>query len=149
VESVVRAAFVYTLLLVVFRLSGKRTLNEMTTFDFVLLLIISESIQQAMIADDNSVTNGALLVLTLVGMDVLLSLAKHRSRRLERLLDGFPVVIVEDGQVRRDRMVNERVDEADVLAAARELRGLERLDQIKYAVIEQNGRITIVPKGQG
>lgn len=144
-NSIVRAAAVYLFLLVVFRLAGKRTLSQITTFDAVLLLIISEAIQQAMIDTDNSITNAFLIVLTLVGIDVLLSLAKRRFRRLERLVDGVPVLIVAEGRLRHEEMKRERIDVGDVLAAARSHHGLERLDQIRYAVIEQSGEITIVP----
>lgn len=144
-NSVLRAAAVYLFLLVVFRLAGKRTLSQITTFDAVLLLIISESIQQAMIDTDNSITNAFLLVLTLVGLDIVLSLAKRRLRRLERFVDGVPVIVVADGEVRQQEMHKERIDIGDVLASARSHHGLERLDQIKYAVIEQSGEITIVP----
>ena len=144
-NSILRAAAVYLFLLVVFRLAGKRTLSQITTFDAVLLLIISESIQQAMLDTDNSMTNAFLLVLTLVGIDVLLSLWKQRSRGLDRLVDGVPVIVIADGKVRQEEMRRERIDEADVLAAARRHHGLERLEQIKYAVIEQSGEITIVP----
>ena len=144
-NSILRAAAVYLFLLVVFRLAGKRTLSQITTFDAVLLLIISEAIQQAMIDTDNSITNAFLIVLTLVGIDVLLSLAKRRFRRLERLVDGVPVLIIAEGRLRDEEMKRERIDVGDVLAAARSHHGLERLDQIKYAVIEQSGEITIVP----
>ena len=144
-NSILRAAAVYLFLLVVFRLAGKRTLSQITTFDAVLLLIISEAIQQAMIDTDNSITNAFLIVLTLVGIDVLLSLAKRRFRRLERLVDGVPVLIVAEGRLRHEEMKRERIDVGDVLAAARSHHGLERLDQIRYAVIEQSGEITIVP----
>ena len=145
-ESVIRAAVVYFMLLIVFRLSGNRSIAQLTAFDFVLLLIISESIQQAMITDDYSITNAFLLVITLVGLDIMMSLWKQRSPRAEKVLDGLPVMIVEDGELHDDRMVMERVDEGDILAAAREKQGLERMDQIKHAVIEATGGISIVPK---
>ena len=145
-ESVIRAGAVYFLLLIVFRLSGNRSIAQLTAFDFVLLLIISESIQQAMITDDYSMTNAFLLVITLVGLDIMMSLWKQRSPRAEKVLDGVPVIIVEDGKLHDDRMVMERVDEGDILAAAREKQGLERMDQIKHAVIEATGGISIVPK---
>lgn len=145
-ESVIRAGAVYFLLLIVFRLAGNRSIAQLTAFDFVLLLIISESIQQAMITDDYSMTNAFLLVITLVGLDIMMSLWKQRSPRAEKVLDGVPVMIVEDGKLHADSMVMERVDEADILAAAREKQGLERMDQIKHAVIEATGGISIVPK---
>ena len=87
-DSVARGAAVYLLLLLIFRLAGRRTLAQMTSFDFVLLLIISEAAQNAMIGDDFSVTNGALFVLTLVGLDVLLSQVKRWWPAAERWLDG-------------------------------------------------------------
>jgi uncharacterized membrane protein YcaP (DUF421 family) len=144
-DSVLRATVVYAVLLILFRLAGKRTLAEITTFDFVLLLIISEATQQAMVGSDNSMTNSLLLVGTLVGLNILLSELKQRFAAVERVLDGMPLLIVEHGKPLRDRMAKERVDVDDVLDAARESHGLERLDQIKYAVLERNGKISIIP----
>jgi uncharacterized membrane protein YcaP (DUF421 family) len=144
-DSVIRATVVYLVLLLLFRLSGKRTLAQVTTFDFVLLLIISEATQQAMVDGDNSITNSMLLVATLIGLNVLMSELKQRFRSVERVLDGVPLLIVERGNPLHDRMSKERVDVEDVLDAARETHGLERLDQIKYAVLERNGKISIVP----
>ena len=147
-DSVIRAAAVYFLLLVVFRLAGNRSIGQITAFDFVLLLIISEAIQQAMITDDYSMTNAFLLVVTLVGLDIMMSLWKQRSERVEKILDGLPVLLIENGKKHSKTMRMERVDESDILAAARELHGLERLDQIKHAVVEASGGITIVPKAR-
>jgi len=145
-ESVIRALVVYFMLLVVFRISGNRSIAQLTTFDFVLLLIISESIQQAMITDDYSVANAFILVVTLVGLDIMMSLWKQRSKLAEKVLDGIPVLVIENGKLHKDRMEKERVDEADILASARETHGLERLDQIKHAIVEVNGGISVVPK---
>lgn len=147
-DSIIRAAAVYLFLLVLFRLSGQRALAQITTFDFVLLLIISEAAQQALIGDDNSMTHGALLVLTLVGINIALSLIKQRFKGIERLLEDAPLVLVEDGRTLQDRMDKVRVDEGDILEAARERHGLERLEQIKYAVLERDGAISIVPHGK-
>ncbi len=147
-DSVLRAAAVYFLLLLVFRLAGNRSIGQITAFDFVLLLIISEAIQQAMITDDYSMTNAFLLVVTLVGLDIMMSLWKQRSKRVEKILDGLPVLLIENGKKQSKEMKMERVDESDILAAARELHGLERLDQIKHAVVESSGGITIVPKAR-
>ena len=145
-ETVLRAGAIYALLLLIFRVAGKRSLAQTTTFDFVLLLIISEAIQPAMVRNDYSLTNAFLLVVTLVGLDIGMSLLKQRFQKVEKLLDGVPVVIVENGTPLKERMDKARVDETDVLTAARELQGLERMDQIKYAVLERSGGISIVPK---
>jgi uncharacterized membrane protein YcaP (DUF421 family) len=145
-DAVIRGAVVYFFLLALFRLSGQRALAQVTTFDFVLLLIISEACQQALIGDDNSMTHGALVVLTLVAINIALSLLKQRSKRLETILEDAPLVLVEEGQLLRDRMNKVRVDEDDILEAARDRQGLERIEQIKYAVLERNGDITIIQR---
>ena len=145
-DAVLRGLSVYIFLLMIFRISGKRSLGQVTSFDFVLLLIIAETTQQALLGDDYSVTSAFLLIGTLVGVDIGLSLLKQHSAKLDRLLEGAPLVIVEDGKPLKDRMDKARVDEEDVLHAGRELQGLERMEQIKYAVLERNGDITVVPK---
>lgn len=145
-SSILRAAVIYIVLLLIFRVAGKRTLSDATTFDFVLLLIISESIQQAMLGDDSSMTNAFLLVLTLVGLDIALSVIKRRYPRVGRLMDGRPVLIVRNGELNHEAATKERVDEEDVISAARCLHGLERMDQVKHAVLESNGKISIIPR---
>lgn len=145
-ESVIRAVAVYLILLVVFRIAGNRSIAQLTAFDFVLLLIISESIQQALVAKDYSMINAFLLIVTLVGIDIMLSLWKRRSARVEKILDGVPILIVRDGKQLKDRMRKERVDESDIMQSARERHGLERLDQVKHAVVEATGGISIIPQ---
>lgn len=145
-DSVLRAAAIYIALMVIMRFAGKRSLAQITTFDFVLLLIISEATQQAMIGQDFSVTNALIVIITLVMLDIGLSLLKRRSKTVDRLLEDVPLVIVEDGVALKERMAKARVDEQDVLTAARHLQGIERLDQIRYAVLERSGGISIVPK---
>lgn len=145
-SSVLHGAVVYLTLLLVFRIAGKRTLSEITTFDFVLLLIISEAVQQALIGTDNSMTNAMLVVATLVSLDVALSLLKQRMPRLERALESRAVLIVADGVLQKEAAARERVDEEDVLSAARSIHGLERMDQVKHAVLETGGNISIIPR---
>ena len=145
-DTVLRALCVYAFLLVVLRISGKRTLANLTPFDFVLVLILSETVQEALIDSDRSMTNAALLVTTLIGIDVLLSWVKERFPAISRLLDSTPVVIMQDGEMKRDRMEAERVGEDDILHAARKQEGTSRLDEIDYAIVETSGDITIIPK---
>jgi uncharacterized membrane protein YcaP (DUF421 family) len=147
-DAVMRAVAIYFFLLIVFRLAGQRTLANLTTFDFVLLLVIAEATQQGLLGEDFSVTNAFLVIVTLIGIDIGLSLLKNRFLALDKLLEGVPLVIVVDGKPLKDRMERARVDESDVLVAARERQGLERLDQIRYAVLERTGEISIIPKRQ-
>jgi uncharacterized membrane protein YcaP (DUF421 family) len=148
-DSVVRALAIYGFLLVIVRLAGRRTLSQMTSFDLILLLIVSEATQQALLGDDFSLTNAFLVIATLVGLDIALSVLKQRSPRLDRWIDDVPLVLVEHGRPLEDRMRRARVDASDVLEAARSSQGLERMGQIKYAVLERSGGISIIPEREG
>lgn len=144
-QSVLRAAAMFAVLLFLFRVTGRRTLGETNTFDFVLLLIISEATQQAMLGDDPSMNNAVLVAATLLLCNILLSLLKRRSGRIAKVLEGVPTLVVAHGRPLRDRLHQARLDGEDVLSAARQLQGLERMEQIRFAVLETSGRVTIVP----
>lgn len=145
-DSVIKAAIVYFVLWAIIRISGRRTLGEMTAFDFVLFLIIGGATQRGLTGQDYSLTNAFLLISTFIVIDVLLSLAESRSPLVSRVLKGEPMILVEDGRLLKDRARHARVTEGDVLASARQLEGLERIDQIKFAILESSGKITIIPK---
>lgn len=145
-ESVIRASAMYVILLVVFRAAIKRSLSEITTFDFILLLVIGEATQQALLGNDFSITNAAIVIITLVLIDIGLSFIKQFSKRADRLLEGQSLLIVKDGRPLQDRMKKEKIDEEDILEAARKWHGIERMSQIKYAVLEKSGGITIIPR---
>jgi uncharacterized membrane protein YcaP (DUF421 family) len=149
-DTVFRAAAIYFFLLLIFNVAGKRSVAETNTFDFVVLLIISEATQQAMLGNDPSVTNSLSVIMTLIGISIIMSVWKYRSSKLESVLTGGPIILVQDGELLRDRMKMSRVDEADILQAARETQALERMEQIKYAIMEHSGEISIIPKeGEG
>lgn len=145
-DAILRAAAIYIVLLIMFRIAGRRTLSEMTAFDFVLLLIIGESTQQALLGEDFSLTNAFIVIVTLLTLDVGISLWKQRSPRANRLIEGVPTVLVENGRPLTALMDKARVREDEILEAARRLQGLERMDQIKFAVLEVSGGISIIPK---
>lgn len=147
-ESVLRAAAVYFLLLLIFRIAGKRSLSQVTTFDLILTLIISEAIQEALIGEDRSMTNALVLVLTLIGLDVFLSWAKFKWQSVAKFLEGTPVVVMRNGQTILENMKAERVDESDITEAARGSRGVAALQSVKHAVVERDGSITIVPTAE-
>ncbi len=145
---VARGLTIYLILLLIFRLMGKRSLNETTTFDLVLLLIISEVTQNALVGEDFSLTTSAVLICTLMGTDLLFSLIKEKWKLFGHVTEGLPLVIVENGKPLKKRMDKAKVDEEDVLHAARFNMGLERMEQIKYAVLEKDGGISIIPERQ-
>lgn len=145
-DAILRAFLIYAFLLLLFRILGKRSLGQVTTFDFVLLLVIGEATQQALLGDDFSVTNAAIVISTLVGIDLGLSLWGQRSERVDRLIEGIPVVLVDHGEPLLERMKQNQVGIDDIRQAAREMHGLEQLSQVKYAILERNGAISIIPK---
>ncbi|SEM17510.1 Protein of unknown function [Bosea lupini] len=145
-ETVLRGFAIYVVLLVIVRLSGRRTLAQMTPFDLVLLLIIAETTQQALLGDDFSITNALVLIVTLFGIDIALSYLKKGYSGLSLLIDGTPTILLSHGQPDERALRRARVSIDDVLKAARIQQGLERQDQIKFAVLEASGEISIVPK---
>lgn len=145
-DSVLRAAFMYGLLLLLFRLTGRRTLHQMTSFDVVLLLIIGEATQQALLGTDSSLTNALLVIVTLLASDIGLSLIKRRWPRAERVIEGLPTILVIDGRPLDDRLALARISISDVLQTARQLHGITELADIGLAVLEVDGRISIVAR---
>lgn len=144
-DTVLRSVVVYIFLLVVFRISGKRSLSQITTFDFILLLIISEATQQALVGDDFSIVNTFVVVASLVVLDVMFSWMENRLPAFGRVVGSLPVVIVEHGRMLEDRAKREGITLSEILTAGRETHGLERLEQFKYAILERHGGISVVP----
>jgi len=146
-ELVVRAALIYGFLFAIMRISGNRQFSGLTSFDVVLLLIISEATQQGLLgSDDFSVTAAFILVGTLVSIDIALSLVKQWSKKADVVMEGVPVLLYDSGEFLRENMKKERVDEDDIRFAARSVHGLESLEGVKYAVLERGGSISIIPR---
>lgn len=145
-DAVLRAASIYIFLLLVFRITGKRSLTEMTPFDLILLLIISETTQQAMLGDDNSITNAIIVICTLVGFELASSAVTFRFPRLSPIIEDAPLVLFADGEFEEEHMKKERITKADILRAARTNQGIYRFDQIKYAILEKTGEVSILPQ---
>ena len=142
-EVILRAAAVYLLLLSAVRLIGRRTAGQLAPFDLVVLFIFGGIGITAIIGEDHSLA-AALSALSTIGLlHVGVSWLKARAPWFGRLVDGTPVVIFEDGQWHRERMRALRMLEADVMSAARQ-RGLMRLDQVRYAIAERDGKVSII-----
>ncbi|TCV93027.1 DUF421 domain-containing protein [Biostraticola tofi] len=145
-DMVVRAVFIYLLLIVVFRISGRRTLLEMNSFDFILLLIISEACQQAILGEDFSLIGASISIVTLIIMDLILSFLKDKFHFVWLAADGPPLLLIDDGKLLAMRMKKAKISADDLLTSARKSDGILTLDEIRYAILEQNGKITIIPK---
>lgn len=144
-DTVIKSILVYFILWALLRLSGRRTLAKITTFDLVLFLIIGGVTQRALLGQDYSVTNALLVVVTLIVVDVVLSLIERESPTFSRILNGAPMIVVEGGRPLPSRLRWARLTEAEILTAARHLHGLERMEDVKFAILEASGEISIIP----
>jgi uncharacterized membrane protein YcaP (DUF421 family) len=140
---VLRAAAGYFILLFAVRLIGRRTASMMAPFDLVLLFLFGGITIGAVMGEDHSFVGAVSAVFTIGLMHILVSWAKLRFRLVSRIIDGTPVVVFEHGRWNETRMRALRLSEQDVMAAARQ-RGIERLEQIRYAIAERDGKIAII-----
>ena len=120
------------------------TLNEMTTFDFVLLLIIGDASQQAMTGTDYSIINAIVVIITLVLIDILMTFLKQKFHKFDKIVDGMPLILINKGKIQKRIMEQSQIDLYDILESARKEHGFERVEQIKYAILEKDGDITII-----
>ncbi len=142
---VLRTAAIYVFILLLLRLAGKRTVGEMSVFDFVIVLMLSESVQGAMLGDDYSLTGAMLAATTLVGVDVLLGKLNYRLPRFSAWVEDRPSLLISNGALLEDAMRRLRIDVDDILEAARRTRGIASLGEIRFAVLERTGGISIIP----
>jgi uncharacterized membrane protein YcaP (DUF421 family) len=141
---IVRTLVVYLAILVGLRLAGKREIGQMTVFDLVLLLLIANSVQNAMVGPDTSLVGGILAAVTLLLINAAVSSARLRWPRLGRLVEGSPTLLVLHGQVIPAHMRQEGIDEEALLAALRE-HGVGAISEVEMAVLEIDGSISVVP----
>jgi uncharacterized membrane protein YcaP (DUF421 family) len=144
-NPVFRAVVMFAVLWMVFRVGGRRTLAEVTTFDFILLLVIGDAAQNALVGDDFAITTAALVIVTLLLLDIGIGRLSLQSDWLRRVFDSAPVIVIDNGKVLDRVLRREGVDLEEVMAAARERHGLQRVDEIKYAIVERHGGISVVP----
>lgn len=143
-EIVVRTALVYLALLAGLRVAGKREIGQMTPFDFVVILLVANAVQNAMVGPDASVTGGLLAAAVLIGLNYGLAALRDRLPWLRRVVEGEPTLLIHDGVLLRENLRRERVEEAEVLMALRE-HGLDQPQQVRLAVLETDGSISVVP----
>jgi len=144
-QFVLRAAAVYVVLLVLIRLSGKRTMGQFTPFDMLLIVLLGSAVQNALLGKDTSLAGGVLLAGTLIGLNWVLGFITARSRRAERMIEGEPVVLARNGSLYERALKRELVSRADFYEAMRE-QGCTDIAEVKLALLETNGQISIVAK---
>jgi uncharacterized membrane protein YcaP (DUF421 family) len=147
-EKVLRALVVYAFLLVAIRVFGRRELGQLTAFDLIVLLTLSNILQNAMIGNDNSLWGGIIGALVLLSANFGVAYAVFRSRRFERLVNGRPKVLIHDGEIQPGAMLSEKLTEQDLMSAVRR-EGLESFADVHLAISEPNGMISIISRRRG
>jgi uncharacterized membrane protein YcaP (DUF421 family) len=144
-DIAVRGILLFVFVFVVLRVVGRRELSSLEPFDLVLLVVLGDAIQQGLTQQDYSVTGAMIAVTTLAAMAVLVSYVGYRFTSLRRVLDGLPIVLVQDGKLIDANLRRERLTPADVFEAAR-LAQIGRLDDVEWAILEVSGQISFVEK---
>ncbi|MDR7070118.1 uncharacterized membrane protein YcaP (DUF421 family) [Pseudoxanthomonas japonensis] len=142
---VLRACVVYFILLAMIRMTGKRAMGQFTPFDMLLVVLLGNAVQNALLGQDTSVGGGLLLAATLIGLNWIVGFLSARSPKVERWVEGSPVLLARDGQVYRDVLRRELISREDFDKAMRDAGCLD-LDDIRLAVLENNGHITVVAR---
>ncbi|HEY1855203.1 MAG TPA: YetF domain-containing protein [Solirubrobacterales bacterium] len=144
-DIVIRAAVIFFFVFALTRMLGRRELNSLEPFDLILLVVTGDLVQQGVTQNDNSIT-GALLAISTIGLlTVLLSYAAFRSKRLRPILDGEPVVLVEDGRAVDANLRRQRLTREEIGSEAR-LNNISSIEDVRWAILETNGQISFVEK---
>jgi uncharacterized membrane protein YcaP (DUF421 family) len=143
-ELVLRAAVVYAVLLVLIRVSGRRTVGQFTPFDLLVVMLLSESVSNALSGGDDSLGAGLVSAITLVGLNLLVAMITARSGALHTVLEGEPVLVGQDGKIFHQTLRKHHVPESDLRQALREADC--ELASLQYAFLEADGQISILKK---
>jgi uncharacterized membrane protein YcaP (DUF421 family) len=141
-ELILRAIIVYFFIFALLRLLGKKHVSQMAPFDLVVLLILSESVQNAIIGEDKSVTGGLVASATIVAATAVVGYATWRSKILAHFFEGRPRILVRNGRVLKDVLAREQITRAELLEALRR-GGCSSLTKVRYAILENDGDITV------
>ncbi|HEV7563864.1 MAG TPA: YetF domain-containing protein [Solirubrobacterales bacterium] len=147
-DIVLRAAVIFTFVFILTRLLGRRELSSLEPFDLILLVLVGDLVQQGVTQSDYSVTGALLAISTIALLTVGLSYASFKSRRLRPILAGEPIVLVEDGMTVAANLRRQRLTEEEIEAEAR-LVQISSLAEVRWAILETNGRISFVEKNPG
>jgi uncharacterized membrane protein YcaP (DUF421 family) len=144
-EFVVRCIAVYVFLIVILRITGKRQVGQLAPFDLVLLLVLSNSVQNSMTGGDNSLLGGLIAATTLVVLNYVIGYATFRSKRLELLVEGRPEVLIHNGKLFEDVMARAQLTHHELNAALRQA-GCSCVESVHCAILENNGTVTVTPR---
>ena len=143
-DVVLRTAVVYLFVVAAIRISGKREVGQMSVLELVVILVISDAVQNSMIGENTTLWGGLVAVVTLLSLDFAINRAIGRSRRLRNIIEGEPRLLVRDGRLLQKALREEKIDADDVRAAIRS-QGLTRIEDVRLAVLETDGSISVIP----
>ena len=146
-EFVLRGIIIYLFLIVLLRLTGKRQVGQLAPFDLVLLLVLSNAVQNAMNGGDNSVIGGMISAVTLVGLNWIVGLLTYRSKKLEALVEGRPDVLIHNGKLFEQALKRAKLTQHEVMCALREA-GCATIEEVQAALLENDGSISVIPKSK-
>ena len=144
-DLVLRAIFLYFFVFAITRVIGRRELSELAPFDLILLIVVGDAIQQGLTQDDYSLTGAVLVVGTFAILQLITSYASFKVVRLRPLLEGEPIVIIQDGKIIERNLNRERLTAEEVAEEARQQQ-ISSLDQVEWAVLETSGKISFLTK---
>jgi uncharacterized membrane protein YcaP (DUF421 family) len=143
-EKVFRSVVVYLFILAAFRFTGKRQVGQLTPFDLVLLLLISNVVQNAVIGNDNSLGGGLIGAAVILALNAAVVELTYRSKRARRWLEAVPTLLIHDGKIIEANLKRERITHDDLLGALRRS-GITEPSKVRFAVLEENGSISVIP----
>ena len=147
-ELILRSAIVYAALLLILRVTGKRQVGQLAPFDLVLLLVLSNAVQNSMNGGDNSLIGGLISACTLIALNYAVGEAAFRSKRLEAIIEGRPVIVVHNGRVFEDVLAHVQLTHHELLSALRQS-GCACIDDVQSAILENNGAISVIRRNRG
>jgi len=144
-DFIIRATVVYVFLLVLLRLTGKRQIGQLVPFDLVLLLVLSNAVQNSMNGGDNSITGGLILATTLIILNLGVSWITFHSKRVEALIEGRPIILIHNGCIDHRAMRKVQMTKHELEASLRS-EGCAGPEAVRFAVLENNGSLTVIPR---
>ena len=144
-DIVLRGIVLYAFVVFVMRVTGRRELSSLSAVDLVLLIVLGDAIQQGLTQSDYSVTGAIIAVSTIAAVQVLASYVSFRSERARRVLEGFPIVVIDDGELVDDNLRRERLT-ADEVAEEMRLQQIGSFDEVRWGILERNGQISFIKK---
>ncbi len=146
-DITLRTGIIYLALLLGLRLMGKRQVGQLTTFDFLLLLLLSNAVQNAMTGPDTSIAGGLVAAGTLFALNVIIAGIVRRSSKAEHLIEGIPTLLIRRGQILNQNLAREGITRDDLLRAMRE-HGVETVEEVRSAVLEVDGSVSVIKEDE-